>query len=109
VIRACSPDATAPMRSASAYFLLNRGAGLHNIQRAFNETMSGGEGFGFDYAATGGVSATPRPPSWTMVLIGLIGFGFCCLSSAEEGSCFRRRLLTSVNRARSIFGRGAAV
>jgi hypothetical protein len=38
--------------------------------------MSGGEGFGFDYAAGVGVSATPLPPSWTMLLIGIVGFGF---------------------------------
>jgi hypothetical protein len=38
--------------------------------------MSGGEGFAFDYAAGAGVSATPLPPSWTMLLIGIVGFGF---------------------------------
>ena len=50
-------------------------AGLNNIQLAFNETMSGGEGFGFNYAAAG-ISAAPLPPSWTMMLIGLAVFGF---------------------------------
>jgi hypothetical protein len=41
-----------------------------------NETMSNAEGFSFDYAAAGGVSATPLPATWTMMLIGLAGFGF---------------------------------
>jgi hypothetical protein len=45
------------------------------MQLAFNETMSSGEGFSFDYLATGGVSATPLPPIWTTMLIGLAGFG----------------------------------
>jgi len=50
-------------------------AGLNNVQLAFNETMSGSEGFSFDYG-TASVSATPLPPTWTMMLIGLAGFGF---------------------------------
>jgi hypothetical protein len=67
--------------AAQAYFFnklidIQLSAGLHDVQLLFNETMSGGEGFGFDYTATGGVSATPLPPSWTMALIGLVGFGF---------------------------------
>ncbi len=43
---------------------------------AFNETMSGGEGFSFDYAAATGIAATPLPASWTMMLIGIVAFGF---------------------------------
>jgi hypothetical protein len=50
--------------------------------------MSGGEGFGFDYAATGGVSATPLPRSWTMVLIGLIGFGFVAYRRQRKEAAF---------------------
>jgi hypothetical protein len=38
--------------------------------------MSGGEGFSFDYTAAGGVTATPLPPAWTMMLLSLVGFGF---------------------------------
>ena len=74
-------QAFADLASAQIYFFnklidIQLGAGLHNIQLAFNETMSGGEGFGFDYAAAGGVAATPLPASWTMMLIGVVGFGF---------------------------------
>jgi hypothetical protein len=83
----------ADLAAAQAYFFnklidIQLGAGLHNIQLAFNETMSGGEGFGFDYAATGGVSATPLPPSWTMVLIGLIGFGFVAYRRQRKEAAF---------------------
>jgi hypothetical protein len=69
------------LASAEAFFTpsnlidIQLGAGLNNIQLAFNETMSGGEGFGFNYGAAG-VSATPLPASWTMMLMGLIGLGF---------------------------------
>jgi hypothetical protein len=51
------------------------GGGLNTIQLAFSETMSSGEGFSFDYLVTGGVSATGLPATWTMMLIGLAGFG----------------------------------
>jgi hypothetical protein len=70
------------LASAEAFFSNNNlidialGGGLNNIQLAFNETMSSGEGFSFNYAAAGGVSATPLPPTWTMMLVGLAGFGF---------------------------------
>ena len=50
-------------------------AGLNNIELAFNEMMSGGNGFSFQYAAAS-VSAAPLPPSWTLMLIGLAGLGF---------------------------------
>jgi hypothetical protein len=33
--------------------------GLNNVEMALDETKSSGEGFRFDYAATGGVAATP--------------------------------------------------
>ena len=46
--------------------------------------MSGGEGFGFNYAA--GVSATPLPPSWTMMLIGLVVFGFIAYRRQKKGA-----------------------
>jgi hypothetical protein len=36
--------------------------------------MSGGEGFSIDYASAS-VSATPLPPGWTLMLIGIAGFG----------------------------------
>ena len=63
------------LASAEAFFSpsnllsISLAAGLNNIQLAFNETMSGGEGFGFNYAA-GGISAAPLPPSWTMMMWG---------------------------------------
>jgi hypothetical protein len=74
-------DAFANLASAQAFFSNNNlinimlAGGLNNVQLAFNETMSGGEGFSFDYG-TASVSATPLPPAWTMMLIGLAGFGF---------------------------------
>jgi hypothetical protein len=48
-------------------------AGLNNIQLSLNETMSKSGGFAYNYAA---VSVTPLPPTWTMMLAGLAGFGF---------------------------------
>jgi len=50
-------------------------AGFNNIQLSFSEMMSGGEGFSFNFASAS-VSATPLPPAWTMMLIGIAGFGF---------------------------------
>ena len=72
------------LTSAQAFFSNNLidialAAGFNDIQLAFNETMSDGEGFAFNYA---GAAVTPLPPSWTMILMGLVVFGFC-LSSAE--------------------------
>jgi hypothetical protein len=64
------------------------GGGINNIQLAFNETMSSGEGFGFNYAAAGGVSATPLPPTWTMMLIGLAGFGFAAYRRQRKKVAF---------------------
>ena len=69
------------LASAQAFFSpsnlidISLAAGLNNIQLAFSEIMSGGEGFGFNYAAAG-ISAAPLPPSWTMMLMGLICLGF---------------------------------
>jgi hypothetical protein len=63
--------------------------GLNNIQLAFNETMSGGEGFSFSYG-TASLSATPLPPTWTMMLIGLAGFGLVA---------YRRKGRTSLEAA----------
>jgi hypothetical protein len=76
--------------SAQAFFLnrligINLAGGLNNIQLAFNETMSGGEGFSFDYG-TASVSATPLPPTWTMMLIGLAGFGFVAYRRQRKGT-----------------------
>jgi hypothetical protein len=50
-------------------------SGVNDIQFSFNEMMSGGEGFSFQYASAS-VSASPLPPSWTMMLVGLAGFAF---------------------------------
>jgi hypothetical protein len=72
----------ASLASAEAFFSNNNlinimlAGGLNNVQLALNETMSTGEGFSFDYAAAGGLSPTPLPPAWTMMLIGVAGFGF---------------------------------
>ena len=71
----------ASLAAAQAFFSNNNlidimlAGGLNNVQLAFDETMSAGEGFSFDYS-TASVSATPLPPAWTMMLIGLAGFGF---------------------------------
>jgi hypothetical protein len=60
---------------ASKFLSIYLAAGFNNVQLAFSETMSRGEGFSFDFASAS-VSATPLPPAWTMMLIGLAGFGF---------------------------------
>jgi hypothetical protein len=84
-------DSFTNLASAQAFFSNNNlinivlAGGLNNVQLALNETMSGGEGFSFDYA-TASVSATPLPPAWTMMLIGLAGFRFFA----------KRRKLTAV-------------
>ena len=38
--------------------------------------MSSGEGFSFNYAAAGAVSAVPEPSTWAMMLLGFAGIGF---------------------------------
>ena len=79
------------LASAQAFFSpsnlidISLAAGLNNIQLAFNETMSGGEGFGFNYGAAG-VSAAPLPPSWTMMLMGLVVFGFIAYRRQKKGA-----------------------
>jgi hypothetical protein len=65
------------LASAQAFFSsrlldVSLAAGLNDIQLAFNESMSGGQGFAFIYAGAG---ATPLRPSWTMILMGLVVFG----------------------------------
>ena len=69
------------LASAQAFFSNNLiffqfGAGQNNIQLVFNETMSSGQGFSFNYAAAGGVSAVPEPSTWAMLLLGFAGIGF---------------------------------
>jgi hypothetical protein len=70
----------ANLSGAQAFFSINNllaiqlAGGFNNIQLAFNETMSGGEGFSFSFASAAAV--TPLPPAWTMMLIGIAGFGF---------------------------------
>jgi hypothetical protein len=49
--------------------------GPNNIQLAFSEIMSAGQGFSFEYAFAGGTSATPLPSTWGMMLLGLVGVG----------------------------------
>jgi hypothetical protein len=59
------------LASAQAFFSNNNliffqfGAGLNDIQLVFNETMSSGQGFSFNYAAAGGVSSVPEPSAST--------------------------------------------
>jgi hypothetical protein len=82
-------DAFANLASAQAYFSNNNlinimlAGGLNNVQLALNETMSGGEGFSFNFG-TASVSATPLPPAWTMMLIGLAGFGFIAFAGSQS-------------------------
>jgi hypothetical protein len=57
---------------------LSLGTGLNQIELAFSETLSGGQGFSFDFgfAYAGGVAATPLPSTWGMMIlgVGLLGF-----------------------------------
>jgi hypothetical protein len=74
------------LASADAFFsnnllTISLAADLYDVKVLFNETMSSGEGFSFDYAA---VSTTPLPPSWTMMLIGLAGLGFFAYRQSEK-------------------------
>ena len=64
---------------------IQTGSGLNNIQIVFDETMSGGEGFSFDYAAAN-VSDNPLPASWTMMLVGLAALGFVGYRGTKKGS-----------------------
>ena len=80
--RAIQRPHTSGMGAAADAFFSNDlldvqvGAGLDNIQLSFDETMSGGDGFSYDYAAAGAVSAAPLPSSWMFMLTGLVVFGF---------------------------------
>src|SRR3974390_3620423 len=47
-------------------------AGLNIIQLWFNEMISGGDGFAFDYAA---IAPTPLPPTLLLFATGLAGLG----------------------------------
>jgi len=67
------------LASAESFFSNNvidfaLAAGINDVQLAFDATMSGGEGFGFDYAV-GSLSPTPLPSSWSMMALGIAGFG----------------------------------
>jgi hypothetical protein len=48
--------------------------GLNNIQLAFNETMSGGEGFSFGFTSAS-ISATPLPAALPLFAGGLSALG----------------------------------
>jgi hypothetical protein len=83
----------ANLAAAQAYFFnrlidIQLAAGFHTIQLAFNEMMTGGEGFAFDFAGSTAVSATPLPPSWTMLLIGFVGFGFFVYRRQRKEAAF---------------------
>ena len=60
-------------------------AGPNDVRLVFDETMSSGDGFSFDYAAAN-VSNTPLPSSATMMLIGLSGLGFVVYRRTKKGS-----------------------
>jgi len=83
----------ANLSSAQAFFSNNNllaiqlAGGLNNVQLALSEMMSGGEGFSFEYG-TASVSATPLPPAWTMMLIGLVSFGFVAYRKAKPALQF---------------------
>jgi hypothetical protein len=67
------------LASADAFFSLNLialqlAAGLNSIDLVFDAMMSGGQGFGFNYAVAG-IAQTPLPASWTMMLVGLCVMG----------------------------------
>jgi hypothetical protein len=47
-------------------------AGLNIIQLSFNEMISGGDGFSFDYAA---IAPVPLPGALTLFVTGLVGLG----------------------------------
>jgi hypothetical protein len=47
-------------------------AGLNIIQLSFNEMISGGDGFSFDYSA---IAPTPVPPTLLLFASGLVGLG----------------------------------
>jgi hypothetical protein len=77
-------DSFANLASAQAFFSNNNlinimlAGGLNNVQLSFDETMSGGEGFSFDYS-TASVSATPLPDALPLFatglgLIGMLGW-----------------------------------
>ena len=70
-------------RRSSRTILINiqLGAGLNNIQLAFNETMSGGEGFSFNYGtAHSGAPASPIGAGLPG-LVGIVGYGVYGLRS----------------------------
>jgi hypothetical protein len=50
------------------------GEGLNNVQIVFDETMSGGEGFNFDYGLAN-VSDTPLPATFPLFATGLGAMG----------------------------------
>ena len=54
-------------------FVLDSGA--NKVQLVFDETMSTGEGFSFNYDA-GGSGSVPEASTWAMMLLGLAGLGF---------------------------------
>ena len=82
------------LASAQAFFSDNPidvalASGLHDVQLTFDETMSSTGGFSFNYATVSGGhggSAAPLPPSWTMMLIGLVGLGFVAYRRQKKTS-----------------------
>ena len=69
----------ASLAVAQAFFSNNlidipTGGGLNNIQVVFDETLSGGEGFNFDYGAAN-LSDTPLPATFPLFATGLGALG----------------------------------
>lgn len=55
---------------------LDLGSGVADIGLVFDAMMSDGEGFSFDYTIRSiDPAETPLPPSWTMMLAGLVALG----------------------------------
>jgi hypothetical protein len=50
----------------------------------FGEYISGGGGFGVGTFSLAPVAATPLPPTWTMMILGLFGFGFIAFRGTKK-------------------------
>ena len=101
------------LASAQAFFSNNNlidvelGAGLNIIQLAFNETMSSGEGFGFNYAAAGAVSDVPEPSTWVMLVLASPALASWPIAGSQSQQQWHSVLYQLVNSHR-IRQRGAA-
>ena len=60
------------------------GTSPDNIEIAFDEMLSAGEGFSFSYGAAA-PAAVPEPSTWAMTLLGFAGLGFAGYRRARAG------------------------